>query len=923
MKLFHFVKKCLFLTFLLNSIYLPAQLITTNPSFATDDQAVTIIFDAAQGNKGLMGYTGDDVYAHTAVITDLSPTGTNWRYKKADWQINLHECKLTRTGTDIYELVMSPSIREWYGVPEEEKILKMAFVFRNSDGSKSGRDIGGTDIFVDVYENGLNVSFIKPDNDFSLVEQGHTLDLQVKASLNDSISLFLDDSRIKAVAGQSLDTFVTVTDTIKHRLIAIAYGATGFVSDTIYYMGRPEVVSEKMPVGLRDGINYIDEETVGLVLFAPHKSYIYVIGDFNNWQVNNAYLMKKDGDRYWLIIENLTPGQEYIFQYFIDGELKIADPYTEKTSDPRDNEIDDSVYPDLIPYPTGKTTEIAGVFQTNQTPYNWAVTDFTPPPTEKLVIYELLIRDFTLEGTIKAVMDTLSYLKRLGVNAIELMPFSEFENNDSWGYNQSFYFAPDKSYGTKNDFKAFIDACHENGIAVIQDLVLNHAYGKSPLVRMYFDQGKPTAESPWFNIESPNQTYSYGYDLNQESPHTQQLIDSVASFWLREYKIDGFRYDFTKGFTNVPGPGHGYDDSRIALLKRMASEVWKRKDNAIVILEHFADNSEETILANSGMLLWNNNNKNYGQATMSYNDSGGSWDFSWISYKNRGWNSPMAVGYMESHDEEREMFRNVTYGKASGNYNIKDTITALKRMELAYNFFIPVPGPKMIWQFGELGYDVGIDYNGRTGRKPVKWEYQFEPNRKQLFNTVKSLIYLKLNEPVFSTSNFTLDAAGKVKRLELLNGVENNVVIIGNFDVADANYSYKFPQPGTWHEFYSGNSMEVGTLPQTLNLKPGEYRLYSTKDMSNYNPVTNIPEYNAPNTLTLVYPNPFDSEIIIKSKSKIRNLELYNLYGQVVYTKSGVQETSCVKTEALRSGVYLLKINFEDGKKEVKKIIKM
>ncbi|MFA5326471.1 MAG: alpha-amylase family glycosyl hydrolase [Prolixibacteraceae bacterium] len=917
-----YIKLYLFFAVLLNSVYLQAQLIVTNPSIPTDNQAVTITFDATQGNKGLMGYTGDDVYAHTAVITDLSSTGTNWRYKKADWKVNLPECKLTRTGTDTYELTMSPSIREWYGVPDGEKIIKMAFVFRNGDGSKSGREVGGTDIFVDVFENELNVNFIKPTDDYMLLDSGQVLNIQINASLSDSISLFLDDVRIHSAAGQSLTDSVTVSGNINHQLVAIAYGASGMASDTVHFRAHPNVVTESVPAGLKDGINYIDDKTVGLVLFAPHKKYVYVIGDFNNWEVNDAYMMKKDGDHYWLTVGNLTPGKEYVFQYFIDGELKIADPYSEKTSDPRDNEITVSVYPNLIPYPTGKTTEIASVIQTNQSPYQWTVTDFTPPPTDKLVIYELLIRDFTSDGTIHAVLDTLSYLKNLGVNAIELMPFSEFENNDSWGYNQSFYFAPDKSYGTKNDFKAFIDACHKNGIAVIQDLVLNHAYGKSPLVRMYFDQGKPTAQSPWFNITSPNQTYSYGYDLNHESPYTQQLVDSVTSFWMTEYKIDGFRYDFTKGFTNTPGDGHGYDASRIAILERMASEVWKRKGNAIVILEHFADNSEETVLANDGMLLWNNNNKNFGQATMSYNDSGGSWDFSWISYKNRGWDYPRAVGYMESHDEEREMFRNVTYGKVSGDYSIKDTITAFKRMELAYNFFIPVPGPKMIWEFGELGYDVGIDYNGRTGRKPAKWKYQFDPNRKHLFNTVKSLIELKLNEPVFSTSNFTLDASGKVKRIELLNTDENDVVILGNFDVADAEYSYKFPQPGIWHEFYTGNSIEVGTLPQTLTLKPGEFRLYSTKDMSNYNLVTSAPEYKTLNSKTLVYPNPFDSQIMIESEGKIRNLELYNSFGQMVLNKNGEQKTSVIKTNSVLPGIYLLKINFTDGKTEIRRIIK-
>src|SRR5690554_7605996 len=109
------------------------------------------------------------------------------------------------------------------------------------------------------------------------------------------------------------------------------------------------------------------------------------------------------------------------------------------------------------------------------------------PEVDKLVVYELLIRYFTNNGDIKTVTDTLDYLQRLGVNAIELMPFNEFEGNDSWGYNPSFYFAADKAYGTLNDYKEFVDECHARGIAVLMDMVLNHSYGQSAFAQMYLE----------------------------------------------------------------------------------------------------------------------------------------------------------------------------------------------------------------------------------------------------------------------------------------------------------------------------------------------------------------------------------------------------------------------------------------------------
>ena len=333
------------------------------------------------------------------------------------------------------------------------------------------------------------------------------------------------------------------------------------------------------------------------------------------------------------------------------------------------------------------------------------------------------MRDWSANGDINTVTDSINYFKELGVNVIELMPFNEFEGNDSWGYNPSFYFAPDKAYGTENDYKAFVDACHQNGIAVFMDMVLNHSFGQSPFARMYLDDGMPAANNPWYNREHNmlEPEAQWGYDFNHESTETQLLVDSINEFWLTEFKIDGFRFDFTKGFTNTSYPvgdwASAYDQSRIDILTRMADEIWKVKSDAVVSFEHLSDNSEEKVLADYGILLWGNHNYNFNQATMGYDDS----DFSWASYQERGWDNPHVINYMESHDEERIMYENLAYGNSSGDYDVTDLATALERTGAAAVFLISIPGPKMIWQFGELGYDVSIDENGRTGRKPIKW----------------------------------------------------------------------------------------------------------------------------------------------------------------------------------------------------------
>ena len=889
------------------------QIITSDPLLPIDSKSVIVTFDATMGNGALKGFTGD-VYAHTGVITDKSTSSSDWKYVKTTWGTNTAETKLLRISTNIYQLSIVPNIRTYYGVPAGDKILKLAFVFRSADTNLQGKTTTGGDIFADVFTEVLNVSISAPSSTFTIFDTEQDFEVHANAIANDSISLFVDNLWTTSVKSQSLTTSLHASGISKHTIIVKAYKGLGFTADTAYYLIHVPVTSATLPIGLKDGINYIDNTTATLVLFAPYKNYVYLIGDFNNWQPDNNYLMNKDGDRYWLTVNNLTADKEYIFQYLIDGSLHIADPYTDKTSDPNDHFIPSHIYPNMLTYPSFKTSEIASVLQTRQTPYSWKVTNFTPASKEKLVIYELLVRDFTAAQDIKTVTDTITYLKRLGVNAIELMPFNEFEGNDSWGYNPSFYFATDKAYGTKNDYKSFIDTCHKNGIAVIQDLVLNHSYGSSPLVRMYFANGMPTAQNPWYNQVSNmlNPSLQFGYDFNHDSPFTRKLVDSINSYWMSEYKIDGFRYDFTKGFSNTPYGttdwASAYDASRISNLERMSTEIWQRKANAIIIFEHLADNSEETLLANFGVLLWGNLNYAFNQATMGYNTGS---DFSWISYKNRGWNNPNIMAYMESHDEERLMFKNLSFGNSNGAYTVKDISTALKRMQMATAFFYAVPGPKMLWQFSELGYDISIDFGGRLGQKPVHWDYYNDWQRQSLYNVTKAMINLKENDPTFSTTNFTLDVAGNVKHIELL-GLDEQIEIVGNFDVMSHSGDITFPASGKWYELFKGDSITLTSTTYNYALEAGDYKLFSNKKLRGFETLhTDIPSVIS-NEEFSVYPNPFSDIINLTSLKTIKTVTLRNITGMVIIQKQG-KEISSLDVKDVQRGVYMISIEFTDG----------
>jgi len=606
------------------------------------------------------------------------------------------------------------------------------------------------------------------------------------------------------------------------------------VADSFYYYVRPAVTVADLPAGMKDGINYLSETSVLLSLYAPLKQFAYVVGDFNNWMPDDNSYMKRttDGKRYWIQLDGLTSGKEYIYQYMVDGNIYIGDPYAEKVSDPwNDKYIDNATYPNLIKYPDGKAQGIATVFQTAKQPYTWAPSSFRPPANQDMVIYELLIRDFTSKHTFQSVIDTLGYLKTMGINTIELMPVSEFEGNLSWGYNPNYYFAVDKYYGPANDFKHLVDVCHQKGIAVVMDIVLNHAFGTSPYVMLYWDGSAPSAESPFYNTVAKHD-YNVGYDMNHESADTKAYVSRVLKYWINEFHVDGYRFDLSKGFTQNNTLGNtaawgAYDASRVAILSAYYDTIVKANPNASLILEHFADNSEEKVLASKGMMLWGNMNYAFGEAAKGNISTS---DLTWSSYTSRNWSKPNLVTYMESHDEEREMYRCIKEGKISGNYNIQDTATALQRAGLAATFLLTVPGPKMIWQFGEQGYDYSINYPSGTSasrldNKPPRWDYMSKPDRVKLYNIYKKLTWLKKSNPLLSVTDPQLSLTGAVKTIRLNSGGKS-AVVLGNFDVISANAVPGFSHTGKWYDYLSGDSITVTDVNANVILKPGEYHIY-------------------------------------------------------------------------------------------------
>jgi pullulanase/glycogen debranching enzyme len=551
-----------------------------------------------------------------------------------------------------------------------------------------------------------------------------------------------------------------------------------------------------------------------------------------------------------------------------------------------------------------------------------------------LVIYELLIRDFDALHSFDAVKARLDYLQNLGINAIEFMPVNEFDGNESWGYNPSFHMALDKYYGSATAFKQLIDECHTRGIAVIIDVVYNHASGQNPYYRMWNTDnggygGQASNDSPFFN---PTTTHAYSVfnDLNHSKQATRDYIKRTTQYWIDEYKIDGFRWDLTKGFTqNCTSSDEGctgaYQSDRVAVLKEYADYQWEVNSDFYVIFEHLGGNTEETEWVNyrlgegKGILMWGNHNGNYSEATMAYHDGGKS-DFSWISYKNRGWTVPANIGYMESHDEERLMVKNLSSGNSSGGYDVTTLATALNRIELAGAFYFTVPGPKMVWQFGELGYDISINQNGRVSNKPILWNYFTEPNRKDVYDSWAFLIGLKKKYDIFRTNNFVLDVANinGLKSIHLTNDAVNpdikHITIIGNFGVTTQSINPAFQQTGTWYNLLDNNTtITVTDVNATITLQPGEFKIYG----SNQATLSLDDQFNDSGKLT-IYPNPTKNQFQINAQSN--QVVIFDLLGKKVAEFKGEFETNeSFSIQHLKNGIYIVKITGLQGSSILKK----
>jgi len=266
---------------------------------------------------------------------------------------------------------------------------------------------------------------------------------------------------------------------------------------------------------------------------------------------------------------------------------------------------------------------------------------------------------------------------------------------------------------------------------------------------------------------------------------------------------------------------------------------------------------------------------------------------------------------------------------------VRNLETALERIGLASAFFYTVPGPKMLWQFGELGYDFSInrcpngniDNGCRTDPKPIRWNYLEVPGRKKLFNLTSDLIYLKTNYEVFNTEVFDYQLEAPLKRVRLYSD-ELDVIVVGNFRVVPGNIRPIFNKRGMWYDYISGDSLMVTDTFMIMNLAPGEFRLYTDQRIErpsgDFTTSTIEPFFSDPDIS--LYPNPSYEKSFFLSGSieGVGTIIVSDINGRQIAIREGIdlsESAAILLPPDLSSGVYIINVRHKQGSKTFKWIL--
>lgn len=910
-----------------------AQLFTTSPAIVQpSEKNLKIYFHSGlSGKQELINATS--LYAHIGVTLAKSPS--TWTHVKGDWNSNTSDKQFKKINDGLWELNIG-DFRSYFGLSENDEVAKIAIIARLATGAGNG--YGQTaDYFIDVAAEGLQLSLSADGNIPVAFHGARNVAFTVNATRSCNLALTINNTQIGTVTGTQLKVSYNFTPAnTPYEIVATAKSGNETLTERMQLYCLPASVQKAYPGGTpRQGAVKNGDGTVTFCLAAPAKTNVVLIGAWNDYAPESTGVMNYtdyNGQRYfWTTTSKKLANDAYLpYYYMVDGTTCVADPYARLILDPHsDKYLPADCFDNLPEYPEGKVpaNTMLAVYRGDIDDYNWDSTtlNFQIPDHRSLTIYELLLRDFTGDGsdqngksygTFSLATEKISYLASLGINAVELMPVMEFSGNSSWGYNTNFYMAPDKAYGTPNDMRDFVAECHRHGIAVILDIVFNQSDGLAPWYQMYGG----TNGNPFYNTIAPHD-YSVLNDWNQDNPLVKQHWKDVLRYWLDAYKVDGFRFDLVKGLgsnSSYKGGTDAYNSTRVALMKELHAAMTEIKPNAIHINELLGTEKEENEFGADGQLSWSKvSQASYDYATARPGGSAGS--MTGFIASNWGRNVGQTVDYAESHDEPRIASKMRTTNTRECDASVAYTAThpkssSVRRLGAVAAQMLLTPGSKMIWQFGEIGADdaQGTDLEKLRAIAP-KWNQMTNNIRSGLLDNYRQLIHLrKLNPEMFNGVDATCTLSGFNNSLESTRTIRitsGNKEIIAFFNPAvsgnpksvmatassltTANAQLVTASYGTEPELTSagGNTLSV-------KLAPNEFAVFATSSTSDVEQI--VPDGMASPISVSATPG----AIIVAGD--YNTLTVFNIAGTAVLSSHNSVGTAYLPVQA---GIYIVKVD--------------
>lgn len=654
--------------------------------------------------------------------------------------------------------------------------------------------------------------------------------------------------------------------------------------DTVYDFGAIEIIEAPIPGGIDLGPTWLNN-SMFLAVYAPSQPVMRVVVNSleNASEEPEALTMYKDPniqDTWWIELD--LPGGEYEYEYLLINGNRIADPFSRRLTN-------------------GKTRiEIGPGGISTADDFIWSSNDYIRPSLDTLIIYELHVDDFSAQGngqgTFLDVIDRLDHLKMAGINAIELLPITEFPGTHSWGYDPQLMSAVEENYGTPEEFMRLVDEAHSRGIAVIIDLVWNHIkstspiweiqpdYDLNPYIKLHTDLNPNEAEGSWGML-----------DWDHFNTNTIDYINRVNKIWVDEYRVDGFRFDAMYMI--------GWDMQQQEYgIPAWSTELRNHDPTIYQIAEHLPSNPwliENTDLSSG----WHDSfhdrllNDVHGQSlsTMSimrqivglheYSDWGD-------PYNSR----TQAVKYMVSHDEQSILQEMVTFN----SYSIEE---ARSRDKFYATILFTSLGIPMLFQGQEFGLQTGWDDDNNNGNyddeklqyRPVDWSLLNTDIGQSHLEHYSKLAKLRKSNPAFYEGTFyDLYRYTSQKVIvygykdESPNNNDDQVVVVANFSSLERTIeNVPFLSSGIWYDAL--NPTNVITIDEDNYYDEYSIPAKSAIVFTNRDYQLAIPSSyeSVPDQFQLVecYPNPFNGKLNIRYHiNKVSDIyvTIYDLSGKVI-----------------------------------------